>query len=106
MEKLPQQLYLELMQIVRKQFDFLESLNDIPSNNFEKSEIAAFHGRKIVEAIAFGCLISTENGLKYIPKEAKGQYNAETILKALIKKGIDVFPSPCIIRNATPEEVN
>lgn len=104
MEKLPQQLYLELMQVVRNRIDFIESLKAIESDNYQKSEMAAFHGRKIIEAIAFGCLISTENGLKHIPRNAKGQYNTETILTTLIKKRIETFPSPSLIRYATPEE--
>ncbi len=41
---------------------------------------------KIIEAIAFGCLIGLENGLKVIPRDAQGQYNAETIFKTLSKK--------------------
>lgn len=106
MEKTSKELYLELMQVVRNRFDFIDAIKDIGTDDYGKSEIAAFHGRKIIEAIAFGCLISTNNGLNFIPREAKGQYNAETILVALNKKDIDTFPSPSFIRKATEKEIN
>jgi hypothetical protein len=38
------------------------------------------------------------------PKDAKGQYNAEKILKTLTRKGIEIFPSPSEIRQVTQEE--
>lgn len=104
MKKTSQQLYLELMLVVRNRIDFIDSLKNIQADDYGKSEIAAFHGRKIIEAIAFGCLISTKNGLNFIPKEAKGQYNAENILKTFIRKNIETFPSPSLLREATEEE--
>lgn len=101
MEKPAQVLYQELMNIIRDRLDVIDALSKMPINSYSKSEIAAFHGRKIIEAIAFGCLVCVRNGLRYIPKDAHGQYNAETIIKSFIKKGIDIFPSPSEIRYAT-----
>jgi YD repeat-containing protein len=57
-----------------------------------------------VEGIAFACLVATENGIKHVPRDAKGQWNAETILKNLKKKKIDTLPSPSIIRQPTEQE--
>ncbi len=105
MEKLPHQLYQELMQVVRNRLDFIEALTNIEIDSYGKSEVAAFHGRKIIEAIAFGCLVGIKNGLKNIPRDAQGQYNAETIFKVLTKKNIQMFPSPSLIRPATAEEI-
>ena len=105
MAKLPQQLYLELMQVVRNRLDIIENLSNSGVDDYGKAEMAAFHGRKIIEAIAFGCLIGLENGLKIIPRDAQGQYNAETIFKTLTKKKLEIFPSPSIIREATQEEM-
>lgn len=93
------------MQVVRKRLDFIEELRAIKQDNYWISEIAAVHGRKIIEAIAFGCLISAKNGLKYIPRDVQGHYNAETIFVVLGKKKIEVLPSLSIIRNATIEEI-
>ena len=93
--------YLGLMRVVRSRLDAIKSLTNFNFDDFNNAEIAAFHGRKIIEAIAFGCLIGAKNGLKIIPKEAHGQYNAEKILKTLSRKGIEIFPSPSEIRNAT-----
>lgn len=104
MAKSPQELYLELMQVVRLRFDTIEALVNNPVDNYGIAEMAAFHGRKIIEAIAFGCLVGLENGLKVIPRDAQGQYNAETIFKVLAKKKLEIFPSPSVIREARQEE--
>lgn len=105
MVKEPKEFYLELMQVVRARLDIIETLSNSGVDDYGKAELAAFHGRKIIEAIAFGCLIGIKNGLKHIPKDAQGQYNAETIFKMLNKKKIEIFPSPSLIRYATQEEI-
>lgn len=102
--KPPHQTYLSLMQTIRGRLDLIEELKRSPSIDFLKAELAAFQGRKVVEAIAFGCLVAVENGLNFVPRDAKGQWNAEDILKSLDKKNLAAFPSPSIIRVATPAE--
>lgn len=92
------------MEVIRDRFDSIDALSKTGFDNFNISEMAAFHCRKIIEGIAFGCLIAMKNGFKTIPKDAEGQYNAEKILKTLIKKGIETFPSTSIIRDATEDE--
>jgi len=104
MEKAPQDNYLDLMKIVRKRFDVINALRLSGIDNYDIAEITAFHGRKIVEAIAFGCLVATKNGFKHIPQDAQGQYNAETIFKSLTRKGIVVLQSPSEIREANEHE--
>jgi hypothetical protein len=96
--------YQELMHTIRVRFDYVRSLYETTQSEFLVAEAAALHGRKIIEAIAFGCLVATDNSLKAIPREAKGQWNAEKIFKLLHSKHNDVFPSPSIIRNAMEEE--
>jgi hypothetical protein len=100
----PRQLYLDLLSTIRDRLDVVGNLAAGNGGDFARAEAAAFHGRKIVEGIAFGCLVATENGLKHIPRDAQGQWNAEVILKSLNKKGLTTFPSPSIIRQATDEE--
>jgi queuine/archaeosine tRNA-ribosyltransferase len=104
MDELQLEKYKKLMKVVRDRLDSIKSISSNEFTNFNDTEIAAFHGRKIIEAIAFGCLIGTKNGFKTIPKDAEGQYNAEKIFKTLNRKGIEIFPSPSEIRQATPEE--
>ena len=82
----------------------IEILRQSSTDPFSRAESAAFHGRKIVEAIAFACLVAIDNGLKNIPRDAKGQWNAETIFKSLKAKNLTVLPSPSNIRQATSEE--
>lgn len=106
MEKTQADKYQELMEVIRSRFDSIDALSKIGFDNFNYTEMAAFHGRKIIEGIAFACLIATKNGFKTIPRDAEGQYNAEKILKTLLRKGIATFPSPSIIRNSTEEEEN
>ncbi|HEX9660449.1 MAG TPA: hypothetical protein VGA18_09110, partial [Rhodothermales bacterium] len=100
----PSELYLSLMRTIRSRFDLLDALRGLEAGGFSKAETAAFQGRKIVEVIAFGCLVATEQGLKHVPHDAKGQWAADAIFKSLRKKGISTFPSPSIIRRAVPED--
>jgi hypothetical protein len=98
--------YIDLMSIVRKRLDAIDKIKSLSKENFFLSETVAFHGRKIVEAIAFSCLLAVDNSLKSVPREAKGQYNAEKIFKTLKKKGISALQNPSIIRQASEEEKN
>src|SRR5688500_4557221 len=103
MEK-PKDIYLNLMKIIRGRLDVIQSIRSTGIDNYSKAEILAFHGRKIIEGIAFGCMVGIENGLVQIPKDAHGQFNAEKIFKSLIKKRLEIFPSPSTIRKATDKE--
>ncbi len=92
------------MQTVRGRLDVIAQLKESTANDFARAEAAAFHGRKVVEGTAFACLVAIENGLPTVPKDAKGKWNAEDILKSLKQKGLDVLPSPSVFREATPAE--
>lgn len=96
--------YLSLMLTIRERFDAIEELRGASSHSFSQAEAAAFHGRKIVEGVAFACLVAVDNGLKQVPRDAKGQWNAEAIFMSLKSKGLSVLPSPSHIRQASPEE--
>ena len=98
------QIYVDLMMTIRSRLDVIESLSNLSGNDFSRAETAAFHGRKIIEGIGFACLVAIENGLKHVPRDARGQWNAETILKSLKSKSIPTLPSPSIIRKASISE--
>jgi hypothetical protein len=100
----PTDVYLALMSTIRSRFDVVQSLRDGPGAEFVRAESAAFHGRKIVEAIAFGCLVALDHSFNTVPRDAKGQWNAESIFVSLQRKGLDELPSPSIIRRATAED--
>lgn len=104
MQRVPEQLYVDLMAAIRDRLNVIDKLASSTGDDFSRAEAAAFHGRKVVEGIAFGCLVATEKGLKHVPRDAKGQWNAESILNGLDSKGLKTFPSPSIIRNSTDEE--
>src|SRR5688500_16402590 len=104
MTALPKDVYLDLMKTIRRRLDLVETLRSSQVDDFAKAETAAFHGRKTVEGIAFGCLVATENSINHVPRDARGQWNAEAILKSLTSKKLTAFPSPSIIRLPTTEE--
>ena len=90
MTLLPVQQYESLMTTIRQRLDVIEMLRSTSLDAFSKAETAAFHGRKVVEGITFGCLVAIENGLRQIPRDAKGQWNADKILKSLHSKNINI----------------
>lgn len=59
------------------------------------------YGSRIIRAES---IVAIDNGLKNIPRDAKGKWNAEIIFKTLKSKNLTVLPSPSIIRQATFEE--
>ena len=61
------------MEVIRSRFDSIDALSKIGFDNFNNTEMAVFHGRKIIEGIEFACLIATKNGFKTIPRDAEGQ---------------------------------
>lgn len=100
----PADLYLSLMQTIRVRLDVVEILRNGSGPEFVRAESAAFHGRKVIEAIAFACLVALDNSFEVVPRDAKGQWNAEDIFNSLQRKNLGVFPSPSVIRAATLEE--
>ena len=98
--------YGSLMWTIRGRFEVIETLKKSNADSFSRAESAAFHGRKIIEAIAFACLVAIDNGVKKIPRDAKGQWNAETIFKKLKNKNIEILPSPSLIRQPSTEEIS
>ena len=105
MSSSPEEKYRALMRVVRTRFDMIALLQGSVGDCFLVAEACAFHGRKIVEGIAFGCLIAVEHGLGEVPRDVRGKWNADAILLSLKKKNLEtVFPSPSIIRPVTAEE--
>lgn len=100
----PREVYLSLMESIRQRLDLAERFRSVEGDAFARTETAAFHGRKVIEGIAFACLVATEHGLSHVPRDAKGKWNAEEILRGLHKKNLQTFPSPSVIREATLEE--
>lgn len=98
------EMYLSLMQTIRGRLDLIAALKASKADDFAKAETAAFHGRKIVEGTAFACLVAVDHGMQFVPKDAKGKWNAEKILENLTNKGFSILLSPSKIRPATSAE--
>jgi len=88
----PHQLYQNLMTNVRARFEVINALNLNSASDFAALETAAFHLRKSIEGIAFGCLVALDQGLKAVPRDARGQWNADNIFARLKKRDELVFP--------------
>ena len=86
------QQYQSLMTNIRARHELVSGLGLRPSSEFVDFETAAFHLRKTIEGVAFGCLVALENGLKKIPRDARGQWNADKIFSKLKKRDELVFP--------------
>jgi hypothetical protein len=80
------------MRNVRARFEIIESLKLSVDSDYPKLETAAFHLRKSIEGVAFGCLVAMENGLKAVPRDAVGQWNADRIFAKVDKRKPLIFP--------------
>ena len=92
------------MRAIRERFDIMDNYTNSTHISFYGAEIVAFNARKIIEGIAFACMIALENGINFIPRDTKGQWNAEVIFKRLKSKGYDILPVPHTYRDATDNE--
>jgi hypothetical protein len=104
MSESPQIKYYNVMKVIRGRFDVINQYLDRDDRDFFLGEILAFHTRKIIEAIAFGCMIALENSKNSIPTKLKKEYSADKILKHLRGKNSLPYPSPSEIRKSTPAE--
>ena len=100
----PEEQYRSLMATVRRRLDLISMLQSAGTDAFARAESTAFQGRKVLEGIAFGCLVALENGLNEVPRDARGQWNADRIFASLKGKGLGIIPNPSVIRAATEAE--
>ena len=96
------QQYRALMQNVRARYEIIEGLKLNGEAEYPQLETAAFHLRKSIEGVAFGCLVAMENGLKSVPRDAIGQWNADRIFAKVSKRTPVIFPVS-ITREDPPE---
>jgi hypothetical protein len=89
-------LYRKLCTRLRERIESAERNLASTASIVQKVENTALHGRKAIETIAHMSLVAIEHGLGElgIPKEAKKQWNAETIFSRLERKEIEALPSP------------
>lgn len=77
---------------VRARYEVIESLRLDENAGFAEFETAAFHLRKSIEGVAFGCLVAIDQAFKEVPRDARGQWNADNIFIRLKKRELLVFP--------------
>jgi hypothetical protein len=96
--------YLELMSRIRSRLDIIDQIRE--GGRFDQSamETVAFHLRKVIEGIAYGCLVAVQNGLKAIPRDASGQWNADNIFARLQKRDQLPLPNPSFIRSPETDQ--
>ena len=88
----PKDLYLALMTNVRARYEVIESLSLDQNAGFAEFETAAFHLRKSIEGVAFGCLVAIDQAFREVPRDARGHWNADNIFIRLKKNDPLVFP--------------
>lgn len=88
--------YLKLASIYRRRVEFAETVLASSAPNALKAETACMQGRKIIETIAFMCLVAMQNSFGEIgvPSDVKTHWNASVIFMKLKKKNLNVLPSP------------
>lgn len=96
--------YSELMFLVRHRLDMLQQLSDMDGDERMKGETIALQGRKVVESIAYACLIATDNSGIQLPRKVLKEWHAPTIFKSLVKQTPYAFPSPSMVRSPNAEE--
>jgi hypothetical protein len=84
----------------------MDSYTNATQITYVAAENVAYNARKIVEATAFACLIALDHGLKSVPRDAKGKWNAEDIIRNIQAKGLKVWPNPSDCRQATAQETS
>ena len=71
MDKIPLEIYVELMTTIRHRLDVIETIRQSQIDDFSRAETAAFHGRKVIEGISFACLVTVENGINIFQEMLK-----------------------------------
>ena len=100
----PVDQYHAVMSRIRSRLDVISQIRRSNLSTLSALETAAFHLRKVIEGIAFGCLIACENGVKRLPRDAQGQWNADNIFSRLDRRGVLALPNPSAFRSPTSEE--
>ncbi|MEJ6593572.1 hypothetical protein [Parasphingorhabdus sp.] len=88
----PHRKYQSLLINIRARYEIIDNLHREANSDFAVLETSAFHIRKSIERFAFGCLVALDNGLKKIPRDARGQWNADKKFAKLPKQKELVFP--------------
>ena len=94
--------YQALLEKIRLRFETIKSLEPTEESDIVNLEAVAFQLRKIIEGLAFCCLVALENGLKSVPRDASGQWNADRIFAKVSKREGFMFPWP--VRREDPPE--
>lgn len=79
-------------------------IQELGKGSFSANEGIAFQLRKIIEGLAYACVIASETGSKSKIRSARGHWNARTIFNQLDKKGCLGLPNPSELRSAEADE--
>ena len=80
------------MRNIRARFDIIDGLKLSKISEYAELETAAFHLRKSIEGVAFGCLVTMENGLNSVPRDAQGEWSADRIFSKMARQKPAIFP--------------
>jgi hypothetical protein len=92
--KNPSLRYLQVMQTIRLRFDTIKLLRKNGEGTYIANETTAFHARKIVEGISYGCLVALDHAVQDVPRDIKKRWNADLIFKKLKREHPGLLPMP------------
>ena len=90
---------------ISDRFRLIEQIQTIGKGHFAANEGIAFQLRKIIEGVAFGCVVSSELGTKIKIRNARGHWNAKHVFNELAKKGCLTLPNPSVLRAPLGDEL-
>ncbi|HEX5660113.1 MAG TPA: hypothetical protein VFX59_23115 [Polyangiales bacterium] len=98
----PGSVYADTMLRVRKHLEAMDQ--KLPAQTLEAAEDVAMHGRKVIEAIAYGSLLIAEHSGLSLSSSLRRGRGAKAILGGLEKRQLLALPSPSIFRDANALE--
>ncbi len=92
----PLMVYSQLALRLRHRIEFAEYVATLDAPRSQIVETLCMQGRKAIETIAFMTLVATDHslGVHSLPRDAKTQWNAETVFRNLKRRGLQILPSP------------
>ena len=99
----PGALYADVMLRIRQRFDAINALRK-QEPSWSVGESIGTHLRKIIEGVAFGCIVAMQNSTKKLLRRVVGKWNADDIFFELKKLDNFCYPDPSDIRPASEVE--
>lgn len=105
MEQTSRDIYVNLMEEIKRRTDYIRALATTPAiGMYERTavESVCLQLRLILENIAFSCLVANGDKLEDLPASIEKEYNADDILRSLDRVRPGCYPKPTILIEEDP----